>query len=183
MTKSEENQNKIISQRYSKALLEFNENKISKQEVLRQLLDIEQSIEISNELKTVLTSPIISLKEKKEVVDKVFSDSDKIILNFLKLLLDKNRFTILSSIIKEYKTIIDKENNIVNIKVISAIDLNESEKAMIKVKMQKVLNKEIELEWGKDSDIIGGLIFEMDDNIVDCSLKKKLQEINKKIIV
>ena len=69
------------------------------------------------------------------------------------------------------------------IKITSAIELNDNEKAMIKVKLQKILNKEIELDWASDNSLIGGLVFEAGDNIVDCSLQHKLQEINKEITI
>ena len=103
-------------------------------------------------------------------------------MNFLRLLVDKNRFSILKTIVSEYRNEINKINNLLNIKITSAIDLNNSEKAMIKTKLKNILNKDIELEWSKDSSIIGGLVFEAGDNIVDNCLRHKLHEISRNII-
>ena len=180
-TKYSENENKIIAKRYADALLEIESN-ISKEEILKQVLDIQTSLNNSEELRKVMTSPIVSVQEKKGIIENIFSNSNIVVQNFLKLLIDKDRFSILDSIIKEYKSVIDKEHNILNIKVISAFELNENEKAMIKVKMKNVLNKEIDLNWGVNNDIIGGLIFEINDKIIDCSLQHKLLEIKRKII-
>lgn len=181
MTKSEDNENKIIAQRYANALIEFADENLSKESIFEQISDIQKSLNNSDELMRLMSSPVISGEEKKKVLNDIFKDTHQIVRNFLNLLVDRSRFSILSSIIKEYKSILDKSNNIMDIKITSAIDLNESEKAMIKVKLQRVLNKEIDLEWSVNEEIIGGLIFEADDNIIDCSLQHKLQEIQKKI--
>ena len=130
-----------------------------------------------------MTSPVISQSDKKALLTKIFNGVNVTILNFLKLLVDKNRFGIFSTIVKEYKNEINRMNNLLGIKVVSAIDLTASEKSMIKVKLEKNLKKEIELDWAVDSELIGGLLFESGDNIIDCSLKKKLQDINKEITI
>ena len=183
MTKAEENENKVVAQRYAKALLEFADEKFTKEQILSEITDTSKSLSGSDDLQRVMTSPVISDSEKKNVLSKIFGTTvNGVILNFLKLLIDKNRFNILSSIVKEYRKEINKLNNMLDMKVTSAIELSDSEKAMIKVKLQKILNKDIELEWASDNNIIGGLIFEANDNIVDNSLLHKLQEIKKEVI-
>ena len=183
MAKAVDNENKLVAKRYAKALLELSGEKLTKEQILSEISDASQSLEGSEDLKRVMSSPIISGKEKNEILTKVFEKSvSEIVLNFLRLLVDKDRFSILASIVSEYRNEINRLNNLLDIKITSAIDLNDSEKAMIKVKLKKILNKDIELEWAKDSSIIGGLVFEAGDNIVDNSLKHKLQEISRNIV-
>lgn len=184
MTKAEENENKIVAQRYANALMEFAGEKLSKEDIFSQIKDIQTSLNNSDDLQKVMSSPIVSNDEKKNVINKIFGKNvNEIILNFLKLLIDKNRFNIFNSIVKEYKNEINRQNGILEIKITSAIELNNNEKAMIKVKLEKILHKEIELDWASDSSLIGGLVFEAGDNIIDCSLQHKLQEINKEITI
>jgi len=184
MTKAEENENKVVAQRYANALLEFEGQDISKEDILSQITDVQTSLNNSEDLMKVMASPIVSMGEKKNILEKIFgNNTNKVVLNFLKLLVDKDRFNIFNSIVKEYRNVINKQKGLLEIKITSAIELDKNEKAMIKVKLEKNLNKEIELDWAVNSDIIGGLVFEAGDNIVDCSLQHKLQEINKEITV
>ncbi len=184
MTKAEENENKIVAQRYANALMEFSGEKLSKEDIFSQIKDVQTSLNNSDDLQKVMSSPIVSNDEKKGVINKIFGNNiNEIVLNFLNLLIDKNRFNIFNSIVKEYKNELNRQNGLLEIKIVSAIELNDNEKAMIKVKLQKILNKEIELDWATDSSLIGGLVFEAGDNIVDCSLQHKLQEINKEITI
>ena len=182
MNKAEENENKLVSERYAQALLELVSDNLSK-DILKELLDITESVKGSGDLNKVMTSPVISDDEKKNVISKLFENTtNKVILNFLKLLVDKNRFSMLESITKEYKNEINRLNNLLSINVTSAIDLTEDEKSAIKDKLSNILNKNIELEWATNPDIIAGLVFEVGDNIIDNSLRHKLQDLSRNIM-
>lgn len=183
MNKAEENENKLVSERYAQALLELVSDNLSKEDILKELLDITESVKCSGDLNKVMTSPVISNDEKKNVISKLFENTtNKVILNFLKLLVDKNRFSMLESITKEYKNEINRLNNLLSINVTSAIDLTEDEKSAIKDKLSNILNKNIELEWATNPDIIAGLVFEVGDNIIDNSLRHKLQDLSRNIM-
>ncbi len=183
MNKAEENENKLVSERYAQALLELVSDNLSKEDILKELLDITESVKGSGDLNKVMTSPVISDDEKKNVISKLFENTtNKVILNFLKLLVDKNRFSMLESITKEYKNEINRLNNLLSINVTSAIDLTEDEKSAIKDKLSNILNKNIELEWATNPDIIAGLVFEVGDNIIDNSLRHKLQDLSRNIM-
>lgn len=183
MNKAEENENKLVSERYAQALLELVSDNLSKEDILKELLDITESVKGSGDLNKVMTSPVISDDEKKNVISKLFENTtNKVILNFLKLLIDKNRFSMLESITKEYKNEINRLNNLLSINVTSAIDLTEDEKSAIKNKLSNILNKNIELEWATNPDIIAGLVFEVGDNIIDNSLRHKLQDLSRNIM-
>lgn len=183
MNKAEENENKLVSERYAQALLELVSDNLSKEDILKELLDITESVKGSDDFNKVMTSPVISNDEKKNVISKLFENTtNKVILNFLKLLIDKNRFSMLESITKEYKNEINRLNNLLSINVTSAIDLTEDEKSAIKDKLSNILNKNIELEWATNPDIIAGLVFEVGDNIIDNSLRHKLQDLSRNIM-
>lgn len=183
MNKAEENENKLVSERYAQALLELVSDNLSKEDILKELLDITESVKSSGDLNKVMTSPVISNDEKKNVISKLFENTtNKVILNFLKLLVDKNRFSMLESITKEYKNEINRLNNLLSINVTSAIYLTEDEKSAIKDKLSNILNKNIELEWATNPDIIAGLVFEVGDNIIDNSLRHKLQDLSRNIM-
>ena len=139
MNKAEENENKLVSERYAQALLELVSDNLSKEDILKELLDITESVKGSGDLNKVMTSPVISDDEKKNVISKLFENTtNKVILNFLKLLVDKNRFSMLESITKEYKNEINRLNNLLSINVTSAIDLTEDEKSAIKDKLSNI---------------------------------------------
>ena len=64
-----------------------------------------------------------------------------------------------------------------NAKVTSAVELNETEKASLKEKLEKKSGHKIIIEYSVDKSIIGGLIVEMDGKIMDSSLRKHLKDV------
>lgn len=176
------NENQIIAQRYAKALLDLSGKDLTKEQIFSEISDVLSSVNNSDDLKKLISSPAIQISEKKKVLNEIFTKNNNVILNFLNLLIDKNRFTILPEIVRECQTELNRQNKILEMKITSAIELNESEKAMIKVKLEKLLEKNLELKWTTNDDIIGGLIFQIDDRVIDCSILNKLSEIKRKVV-
>lgn len=181
MNKAQENEYKLVAERYANALSELAGD--DKVKLFEDLNDVYLSVANSKDLSDILAFPVVSIDEKKNLLMKVFGkNSSKIILNFIRLLIDKNRFNMLEAIVKEYKKIVNKIDNTLPICVTSAINLSKSDKAMIKIKLEKLLNKQTELEWTVNPDIIAGLVFEFDDNIIDNSLRHKLQDLSRNMV-
>ena len=63
--------------------------------------------------------------------------------------------------------------------VTSAIELNDERREEIKTKISKKLNKNVIVEWGVDDDIIAGLVFNIDELVIDNSIRSKLEDLSK----
>ena len=72
--------------------------------------------------------------------------------------------------------------NIVRVDITSAIDLTEERKTKIRNRIAEKLQKDVKVSWGVDADIIAGLIFNINDTVVDNSIKNKLDKLTEKII-
>ncbi|MBQ8168754.1 F0F1 ATP synthase subunit delta, partial [bacterium] len=58
-------------------------------------------------------------------------------------------------------------------------ELDEVYKQRITEKLNTKLNKNIVADWQIDESIIGGLIVQIDDDVIDTSIKNKLENIQK----
>ena len=72
------------------------------------------------------------LQQKKiEIVNDIFQGKvDNKVLNFLKLIIEKNRFNEFEFIIKSYSEMLDKKANKKKVEIVSAIKLNFEAKQM-----------------------------------------------------
>ena len=77
---------------------------------------------------------------------------------------------------------LERIKNIAHVNVTSAIELADERKEQIKAKIAEKLSKDVIVEWGVDSDIIAGLIFNIDELIIDNSIRHKLDNLSKEII-
>ena len=175
----------LVAKRWAHALVELTleDEGISKEEVLSELRDISKTINASEELKTVLSNPSVSTEEKQIVICKLFEGNVMpIVYNFLFVLNLRKRLSIIDEIADEFQRELENIKNIVKVDVTSAIDVNDDKKEEIKSKISEKLNKNVIVDWTVDSDIIAGLVFNINDTVIDNSIQHKLSELCKKII-
>lgn len=173
------------SKKWAKALIELTEedSSISKENVLSELKDIYETIESSEELKNVINNPSISTEEKQIVLCKLFQGKViPVVYNFLFVLNLKKRMNIIGEIADEFEKELEELKNIVRVDITSAIDLSDERKIDIKNRVAERLKKDVKVSWGIDADIIAGLIFNINDTVVDNSIKHKLDKLSESII-
>ena len=72
--------------------------------------------------------------------------------------------------------------NIVRVDVTSAIELNDERKNDIRNRIAEKLHKDVIVKWLVDSDIIAGLVLNINETIVDNSIRHRLENLSKNIV-
>ncbi len=175
----------LVSKKWAKALMELasEDENLSKEEVLSDLRNVAETINNSAELSNVINNPSISTEEKQIVICKLFQERVKpIVYNFLFVLNLKKRLNIINEIAEEFEKELEELKNIVRVDITSAIDLSDEKKMNIRDRVAEKLRKEVKVSWGVDEDIIAGLIFNINDTVVDNSIRHKLDTLSSMII-
>ena len=87
-------------------------------------------------------NPLVSVEKKKEIVDNIFSkEIDTLIVNFIKVLVDKSRFGAFDEVLDAYNIALDNINNISRIHVTSAVQMSDDAKAKLKNKLETKLKR------------------------------------------
>ena len=175
----------LVAKRWAQALFELaqEDENISKDDILDDLLEISNTIDSSDELLNVINNPSISTEEKQIVLCKLFQNSIMpIVYNFIFVLNLRKRIGIISEIAVEFAKELERFKNITHVNVTSAIEIDDNKKTDIENKIAQKLNKDVVVEWGVDNDIIAGLIFKIDELVIDNSVKHKLENLSKEII-
>lgn len=173
------------------------------QVILKQ--PIKDQGQISYNLFDLLSSPLLSLREKTSFMDKVFqTHSDKIqtdkdqmgkgyqpgsphidlsqvTLDFLKFLLYKNRIANILDIIKAFQDQHDLSQNRVRGHVFSYQDLTSEEKTQIEMAISKRLQKQVCFEYSKDSSLLGGILVKVGSLFFDGSLSHQLNLLRQQV--
>ena len=175
MSNSVKQGTELVAKRWAKALMELacEDENISKDDILDDLREISDTIDSSEELSSVINNPSISTEEKQIVLCKLFQNSVMpIVYNFMFALNLKKRISIIRDISVEFAKELERIKNIAHVNVTSAIDLADERREQIKARISEKLRKEVVVDWGVDSDIIAGLILNIDEMI---SLVPELQ--------
>lgn len=178
MNKNIDIKNLKTAKRYASALCKSIDDNFDS--VLSDLDLVNESIFENDDLKIFFTHPIVSLKDKKEVIVETFSEKiNEKTLNFLQTLLDEGRFGIFKTILEVFKQEIDNIKNKQRMEIVSAVKLDDEQKERLNETLSKKLNKEIIFNFKEDNEILGGLIVKYEDKVLNLSLKAKFDALRK----
>ena len=173
----------IIAKRYSDALIELGEKGAQLDEFDKDLQNIRATLDLNEDLVIFLEHPTISVDEKKEIIDRIFGNFiSKYVMNFMKLLLDKNRIFIFPAIVSNYHLTLNKIRNISVANIITAVEIDEETINRVKEKLEKLFKQKIEVQKIVDPEIIAGMIIKVGDKTIDGSIKTKLENMKRHII-
>lgn len=177
-----DNRISTVSKNYANALIQIAEDSNSYELIKIQLLEIQKVFVSSADLSVVMANTSISSANKIDILESVFANKiDVKLLNFLKLLVEKNRFGEFDSIVASYIEMLDKMSNKKKVEITSSIDLTFENKTNVLFALEHKLNCEVVPIWRVDKSIIAGLTFKFDDYVIDTSVRTKIENLRKKI--
>ena len=170
--------------RYSLALYELaNEsNSLSKIEENSQALL--KLISSSEDFNNLIKDPTVSRDILNQVIKKI-SDNFKLEVlfkNFLSFLITKRRFFYVQQILKNFNQICSEKRGELKAEIKSAKNLTQDEINKITQELSNNLQSEIKLNYTHDQSLIGGLVVQIGSTMIDTSIKKKLQQLETKML-
>ena len=172
--------NEYLEKRYALALYEIAESKGKVDEYRSDLRYIVELMKSDAGFLEIIEHPHISRLRKKQTFEKLFkSRIDAELLSFLFLLIDKDRISTLEEKLNEFEKIELEKNNEVIAKVKTVVPLDEDDRKNLIEKLNKKYNKKIILKEEIDKSIIGGVFVMVGDEVIDGTIKLKLEEMRK----
>lgn len=95
-------------------------------------------------------------------------------LNLLNILLQNNRLDLLPYIAINFKKLVLEYQNTVEAKVVTVIELSDSQKKQLKKALEERYLAQILLKYEIDSALIGGVVIYIRDQVIDGSIKTAL---------
>ena len=108
---------------------------------------------------------------------------DEVIENSAKLIKDKNLLNKSEQILSSLEKIIDKKEGIIRVKVSSRTKITDKgSKEIIEFIKKRFEAKEVILEIKEDISLLGGIKIETGDEIIDTTLRNKLNQLQNYLI-
>jgi len=167
-----------VVKNYIEALYDSINNTAERNQLEKDLKDFVNLYNSNNELKKVLVDPRFEDKVKFEIIEEVISKKQKLLLNFIKLLISEKRINLIEEMLLEYeiKNRTFKKELSIKIVVSSEIDELQIDKIIEKFKkLYKVNTVKYSIEI--DKNILGGIKVIVDNTVYDGSIKRQLAEI------
>ena len=170
--------------RYSLALFELasESNSLSKiEENSHALLKL---ISSSKDFNNLIKDPTISREILNQVIKKISDNFNLEVLfkNFLSFLISKRRFFYVQQILKNFNEICSEKRGELKAELKSAKNLTQDEISKITQELSNNFKSEIKLNYIHDQSLIGGLVVQIGSTMIDTSIKKKLQQLESRMI-
>lgn len=169
-----------LDRRYALALYEVGEKNNKVEKYISDFEDIVKLVENNNDIQQIIKHPKMSTSVKKQMFTDIFEGkTDRELLSFLLLLVEKKRIHEASGILAQLKEILLEKNNKVVAEVKTVIQLTDDERKTLTEKLSKKYNKTIILKEIIDESIIGGVYVRVGDDVIDGTIKHKLESMKK----
>ena len=170
------------ARRYAKALLSLAQEQEAGEIIGSQLAQVAQLF-TDPELAKILTLPALPLRARQSIVQQVISQAapHDTFVKFLRVLADNNRLRDLVDIDRAYQRLLDKVLGRIRAQIRSAAALSEEEAQTITAAFSRLTKKTVEASFAVDTELLGGIIVEVEGQIYDASLKTQLARLESQL--
>ena len=176
--------NKTVARPYAEAIFEYADEKGLLDEVSASLAPARDMLSDS-QLVDFLAMPSLSNAQRLEFLNGLFAEAvgaETVFAgqtrqgnNFLKLLLENGRISVLPEIADQFDALKAETENKVDVVVTSATALSEKQLADISSALNARLGRDISIETKIDENLIGGAIITAGDVVIDGSTRARLE--------
>ena len=170
-----------IAEVYSRSLFEVAKEKDALDEVHDDLGVFADALSENRVLQVFFFSPYFSSQEKKEGIKKVVEGGNEYFVRFLELLAERHRMPVLFRIRREFDALWAEERKLLNVNIVSAVELDESTVKGIRDTIEKQTGRDVDLSETVDPGIIGGLVVRVGNYVWDASIRARLERLRKQV--
>jgi F-type H+-transporting ATPase subunit delta len=170
-----------IARVYAEALFDVAKDKGKLDEIHEQLGQVADAIAETRDLQVFLFSPYFSSAEKRAGIGRVVSGADSELVNFLELLAEKHRMPAIFRIRRRFDEMWAKEERHLEVRLTSAVDLPADLVEQVGRQIEKQTGQTIELETDVDENVLGGIVLQVGNMVLDASVRSKLERLRKEV--
>jgi len=166
---------RTIARRYASALYQEADHNGAVEDVDADVELLRTSLDNNRELSRFFESPVIPNDKKEAVIQSLLSDKiATLTLNFLRLLVRKDREAMVAVILEQYHDLRDEQRGIVDVHARVAKPLSENDREALIDTLKTKTGKSVRLHVHEEPDLIGGIIIRVGDHVFDGSVRNKL---------
>lgn len=169
--------------RYAEALLGAAEKRGVMDTVAEDLQSILALDQKDPSFRRFLESPAVRDDAKQKLVESVLGTrAHPLTVRFVLLLMHKRRIGHLRDAAAAYKTLVEAKRGVVHARVISAVPMSAEEKTKLTQALERRTGLRFLLEPRVDEAILGGVVVQYRDQILDDSVRTRLHDLRELLL-
>ena len=121
-------------------------------------------------------------QQKAALLENALKGVDPLVLNLARLLLRRNKTNIAPQIREAFQELVDRSRGISHAIVTSAVPLSEDELKAATERLSQMTGGQVIVQTRVDESILGGLVVQMGDRLIDGSTRSRLQALKRKLV-
>jgi ATP synthase F1 delta subunit len=170
-----------IAQVYARSLFEVAKQQGLLDAIREQLGQFADALNTNRNVAIFFFSPYFATDEKKGGLKRMLTGAEPIFENFLEALLERHRMPAIFRIRLAYEQLWEEENKFLPVQVTSAVPLDEQTVQSIGARIGEQTGRKIELSSDVDDGLIGGIVLQVGNVILDASIRNRLEQLRKQV--
>ena len=170
-----------IARVYAEALFDVAKEKDKLDQIHDELNQFAEALAAEHDLQAFFFSPYFSSAEKRDGIERAVSGADPEFVNFLGLLAEKHRMPVLFRIQRQFEDRWKEEHRMLDVTVTSAVELDPDVVKKVAAEIEKQTDRSVELRSTVDEDILGGIVLQVGDKVLDASIRNRLEKLRKNV--
>lgn len=170
--------------KYAKALFEVYDVELLEEKSL-VLSELSSLWSQDQELKSFFSNPAVKYSDKESILTEICTicvKDDNYFLNFLRLLLENKKISLLPEISKEFTSLYQEFKKAMSLDITTAKTVEDEEKQDILNFLRRDVNSLVSVGWKVNDELIGGFTVKSKDQLLDSSVKGSLEKIKKSLV-
>jgi F-type H+-transporting ATPase subunit delta len=166
---------------YAEALFDVAKDKGKLDAVRDELAQFVDAVDGNRELQVFFFSPYFSSAEKVAGLKRAVTGGDAELLNFLELLIEKQRMPEIFRIRRQLDELWKQENRRIDVTVTSAVTLEPAVVEKVGEEIERQTGQKVELSSRVDAEILGGIVLQVGNKVLDASIRSRLEKLRKSV--
>jgi F-type H+-transporting ATPase subunit delta len=168
-----------LATRYAAAVFDLAREQNKLDVVARDLDRFAAASGESDDLRRLISSPVLSREQLRVGVTAVAEqlEFDELVRNLLGVLATNRRLFAIGAITVAFRERLARERGEVQAEVVSARELEPSQKKELEESVRRFAGKEVHLKHSVEPALLGGLTVRIGSRMIDASLRTKLQQL------
>jgi len=133
------------------------------------------------ETRRLLGNPSLPMEARIEALEAAAKGWDQPAKNLAKLLVAAGRTGSAGDVADEYQRLVDEAEGRVQATATTAVELAAQDRNRLSRELASSLGREVRLDVKVDPSIIGGLVLQFGDSLIDASVATRLQQLRRRL--
>ena len=172
-----------VARNYAETLFELASRNDALMEFEAGIREVATLIDEHAGIREFIDTPRISSVAKKGALEAAFKGRmPRVLLNFLKVVIDKRRQRLLRTIAAEFQNLIDEHAGRTHVDVTVARPLHEQELEEVTQGLSRALGKTVIPHMRVQPDLLGGIVVRTGDSIFDGSVRRQIENMRRSLL-